>query len=109
MNDKDALFMAIQSGQNDKVTELLNSNPDLVKIKDSRGFTPLIFASYFDKEDIVKTLVEHHAPIDAADASGNTALIGVSFKGNGLLANYLIQNNADVNAKNTNGTTPFLS
>ncbi len=57
----------------------IKANPDLVNVKDSRGFTPLIFASYFDKEDIVKILIEHKAPIDAKDASGNTALIGVCF------------------------------
>ena len=108
MNETELFFTTIKSGNLNNTKAQLKRNPDLVNAKDSRGFTPLIFATYFDKEDIAKSLIEHNAPIDAKDKSGNTALIGVCFKGNDSLASYLIEHGADINAINTNGTTPLI-
>ncbi|KJD33679.1 ankyrin [Tamlana nanhaiensis] len=108
MNDKNNFFSAIQSGNIPAIYQLLQRNPDLVDAKDNREFTPLILASYFDKEDIVKVLVEKNANLNDTDASGNTALIGVSFKGSVNLVNYLIAQGADVNAKNSNGATALI-
>ena len=108
MNETELFFQTIQSGNLDNVTVQLKRNPNLVNIKDTRGFTPLIFATYFDKEAIAKCLIEHQAPIDSKDASGNTALIGVCFKGNINLASYLIENGAHINAVNNNGATPLI-
>ena len=108
MNETELFFNTIQSGNKENLEAQLQRNPDLVKVKDNRGFTPLIFATYFDKEDIAKCLIAHNAPIDAKDASGNTALIGVCFKGNESLASYLIEHGADVNAVNNHGTTPLI-
>ena len=108
MNETELFFTTIKSGNLNNTKAQLKRNPDLVNAKDSRGFTPLIFATYFDKEDIAKSLIEHNAPIDAKDKSGNTALIGVCFKGNDSLASYLIEHGADVNAVNNNGTTPLI-
>ena len=108
MNEKNLLFSAIKSGQDSQVEKLLKANPQLVTSKDDRAFTPLIFAAYFDKEAIVKTLIKHHAPVDGTDALGNTALIGVSFKGNVTLASYLLKHGAAINAINHNGVTPLI-
>ncbi len=108
MNAIELFFSTIQSGNTENIKSQLEHNPDLVIAKDARGFTPLIFATYFDKEDIAKILVEYKAPIDAKDASGNTALLGVCFKGNTELAAYLISKGANINAKNNNGTTPLI-
>ena len=108
MNETELFFKAIQQGNADHVKAQLERNPELVNAKDARGFTPLIFASYFDKEDLVKVLIEGKAPVDGTDALGNTALIGVSFKGNTDLASYLIAHGANINAKNNNGVTPLI-
>ncbi|MFK7834175.1 MAG: ankyrin repeat domain-containing protein [Winogradskyella sp.] len=108
MNAQELFFATIQSGNVTNLKSQLSHNPDIVNVKDSRGFTPLIFATYFDKEDISKLLVDHNAEIDARDASGNTALIGVCFKGNVSIANHLIAHGADLNAKNTKGVTPLI-
>jgi ankyrin repeat protein len=108
MNATELFFNTIQSGKTENVKLQLEHNPDLVHTKDPRGFTPLIFATYFDKEDIAKVLIEHKAPIDATDASGNTALLGVCFKGNLRLVEYLISKGANINATNNNGVTPLI-
>lgn len=108
MNEIDLFFSTIQSGNSANVELQLRRNPNLVHLKDARGFTPLIFATYFDKEAISKMLIECHAPIDSQDASGNTALIGVSFKGNSRLMDYLINKGANINIKNNNGSTALI-
>lgn len=108
MNDVNVLFEAIQSGEKDRVEVLLMLHPNLVNEKDNIGFTPLIYATYFDKEAIAKCLIKYKALIDDKDATGNTALIGVCFKGNVDLARYLVEQGANVNAFNNNGTTPLI-
>ena len=108
MNETELFFSAIQSGKIEHVKAQLERNSDLVNMKDARGFTPLIFASYFDKKDIVEKLLEYNAEVDATDGSGNTALIGVAFKGNTDLAALLIKDGADINAKNNLGITPLI-
>jgi len=82
MNETELFFSAIQLVEIEHVKTQLERNPNLVNVKDAKGFSPLIFASYFDKKDSVETLLEFNAEVDATDGSGNTALIGVAFKGN---------------------------
>jgi uncharacterized protein len=108
MNESEIFFNAIKTGNKEHVEVQLKRNPKLVNIKDSRGFTPLIFATYFDNETLAKLLIEYNAIIDDKDASGNTALIGVSFKGNESIARLLIEKGADINAINCNGITPLI-
>ena len=108
MNETELFFSAIQSDKIEHVKAQLERNSDFVNMKDARGFTPLIFASYFDKKDIVEKLLEYNAEVDATDGSGNTALIGVAFKGNTDLAALLIKDGADINAKNNLGITPLI-
>ncbi|GAA4809563.1 ankyrin repeat domain-containing protein [Litoribaculum gwangyangense] len=108
MNETELFFNTIQSGNTANLELQLKRNPNLVNAKDGRGFTPLIFATYFDKEAMAKLLIEHQAPLDAQDASGNTALIGVCFKGNVPLASFLIEKGANINAVNNQGATAII-
>ena len=59
MNAQELFFQTIQAGNVENVKAQLLNNPHLVNSEDARGFTPLIFATYFDKEDIAKILIEH--------------------------------------------------
>ena len=108
MTTIELFFEAIQSRHQNKLESYIEENPKLVNTKDARGFTPLIFAAYFDNEDATKLLLENKAEIDAKDNTGNTALIGVCFKGNYHLAKLLIENGANINAINQLGTTPLI-
>ncbi|MDD7886148.1 ankyrin repeat domain-containing protein [Flavivirga sp. 57AJ16] len=63
MNAINFLQSAIQSGDREQVEALIKCHPNLINAKDSRGFTPLIFAAYFGKIDIVKLLIENNADI----------------------------------------------
>lgn len=105
MNATELFFQTIQSGKTENLKLQLDRNPSLVNIKDLRGFTPLIFASYFGNIDATKVLIDSDADIDGTDASGNTALIGVSFKGGLKLAEVLINHGASINTTNNQGTS----
>ncbi|WP_347925642.1 ankyrin repeat domain-containing protein [Pontimicrobium sp. SW4] len=106
--DIDLFFESIRIGDKYRLEALLGINPGLVNTRDSRGFTPLIFATYFENEEITNFLIEKNADINAQDNSGNTALIGVCFKGNATIVNLLIKKGADINATNNNGSTPLI-
>ena len=56
MNAQELFFRTIQTGHIDNLKLQLQNNPHLVNSEDARGFTPLIFATYFDKEAIAKVL-----------------------------------------------------
>ncbi|RZN80639.1 MAG: ankyrin repeat domain-containing protein [Winogradskyella sp.] len=108
MNATELFFDTIRKGLNDRLELQIGNNPEVVNTKDSRGFTPLIFATYFGNETAAKILLDNGVHIDAKDASGNTALLGVSFKGNIVLAETLIKHGADINAGNNTDTTPLI-
>lgn len=88
---------------------MVTANPELVNIKDSRGSTPLILATYYNYLDIAKVLLANNASIEDKDASGNTALMGVCFKGFDAIAEFLIaEGGANVNAVNLSGATALI-
>ena len=59
--------------------------------------------------EIVKSLIEQGADVNAKDIDGWTALIRSSKKGYLEVVKYLIDKGADVNAKTNNGTTALMN
>ncbi len=66
------IFNFIRSEDLGEVKVVLSSNPEVVNSKDSRGFTPLLLASYYGFEDITKEILKYSPDIDRKDGSGNT-------------------------------------
>ena len=64
---EDALFEAIRSGHVAGVRELLKSNPQSVNLRDSRGATPLHYATEIGTREIVRALLDAGAEINARD------------------------------------------
>ncbi|WP_341222270.1 ankyrin repeat domain-containing protein [Polaribacter atrinae] len=108
MNILNTFFEAIQTVNINVIETLLKRFPKLANAKDKRGFTPLVFATYFDKKEIAATLIHHNANVNQRDAKGNTALLGVAFKGNVEIAELLLKNNANINAQNNLGYTSLI-
>lgn len=106
--EREQLFTYIREEDLRGVQNLLKKDPALVHVKDQRGSTPLLLATYYGNESISKAILEYDDTVDAKDASGNTALIGVSFKGYLDIATLLISKGADVNAQNSNGATALI-
>ncbi len=102
------LFDAIREGVIDTVSKILNAHPELVNIKDARGSTPLLLATYYGHQEIAEIILKCKPDINAKDGSGNTALMGVCFKGYPAIAKLLISHGADVNAVNFNNATALI-
>ena len=75
---------------------------------DSRGFTPLIMASYHGQAGAVALLLGAGAAVDVVDAKGSTALSGAAFKGHCGIARLLLDAGAAVDAPDEAGRTPLL-
>jgi len=72
------------------------------------GETALIKAARFGHKDIVETLLQNNADVNAKSKNGTTALI-IAIQGNHKeTVEILLQNNANVNEKSTNGRTALI-
>ena len=108
MTTTELFFNAIREKDFDVLKSFIDDDPKIVNSQDSRGFTPLIFATYFDNIEAAKLFLLNQAEINTQDHSGNTALIGVCFKGNTEIASLLIQNGANIEVKNNIKSTPLM-
>lgn len=108
MNILSTFFNAIQSVNITLIETLLRKFPNLANAKDQRGFTPLVYATYFDKIEIAETLIKHNANVNHRDVKGNTALLGVTFKGNVDIAALLLKNDANINTQNNIGYSAVI-
>ena len=104
----EALFFgAARDGQADLLEAFLDAGAD-ANGTDSRGYTPLILASYNGHREATATLLKHGALVDGADGKGSTALGGVAFKGDIAIARLLIEAGAAIDRPNAVGRTPLM-
>lgn len=101
-------FEAIRTGNTARVSAFLQDVPSLTNLKDSRGSTPLLLATYYGHKDVTEIILNSNPDVNIKDASGNTALMGVCFKGHTDIARLLIENGADVNLFNGNKGTALI-
>jgi uncharacterized protein len=136
MSTPDRLFQAIQQGNTDQIAAIVHENPSLVNEVSEQGITPIMFAVYNNRRDIVDLLLPLRdeltifeaaaiadeqtikiltveAPEHISDFSpdGYTALHLAAFFGHPEIASTLVERGADVNAKatNTTGVMPLHS
>src|SRR5690606_13361785 len=98
-------FEAIRTGDVARVSAFLQEIPTLTNLKDARGSTPLLLATYYGHKEVTQTILSFEPDVNIKDASGNTALMGVCFKGYTDIAKLLIEHGADVNLANGNKGT----
>ncbi len=70
-----------------------------VNARNAYGETPLMFAAFYGKTEIVKLLIEKGADVNAREFMGWTPLLFAARKGHTEIARILIENGADVMAK----------
>lgn len=137
MVNADALFAAIDAGDETRIAELLAAAPDLVTIRNAADLSPVLHASYRGRSDLVPMLYAAHPARDIFDASvvgdrarvraileqdaaqaraytadGFTALHYVAFfNGDAEMATMLLDHGADMNAvtRNPMRVTPLHS
>jgi ankyrin repeat protein len=79
-----------------------------IELKDSKGNSLLMLASYHGNIATVRMLLAEGADPDARNDREQTPLAGVAFKGYLDIAKMLIQANADANADQGGGRTPVM-
>ena len=98
------LFQAIRDEDVKLVTTIVTASPVMLQVRDERGSTPLVLASYLGQLETTKALVEAGADLNEIGGSG-TALMGVVVKGYDELLRYFIDRGANVNVALPNGAT----
>ena len=64
-----AILAGIKAGDADRVRRLLDEQPDLVGGLGENGDTPLLVATYYRAEDLIRLLLERGAPVSLFEAA----------------------------------------
>ena len=104
--DHTHLIDAIRNNNAGKFDEAIAAKVNVNSL-DSRGWSPLLWASKLDHVGAVKSLIEHGADVDISEADGWTALHFATFKGNVPITEYLLNAGADTSKVNKQGSTPL--
>jgi ankyrin repeat protein len=100
-------YAAARTGDNDVITEFLNAGLP-VDIKNEKGYTALMIATYNGQQVIVDKLIKSGANVCAQDNKGNTALMAAVFRGEFSIAKTLMSENCDENQQNKAGQTAVM-
>jgi ankyrin repeat protein len=79
-----------------------------VNIRDDAGATPMILAAFNGHVEVICTLIQHGASVDAAARNGATALIVAAQKSELEISRFLVAAGASVNLAARNGATAIL-
>jgi ankyrin repeat protein len=104
-----AMHEAAVVGSADTCKLLLERAALLLDAKDAEGWTPLMYAVYHGRLDMVELLLQHGADIEAVENSNSTALIVASFAKQASVALYLLQAGANMTAVDCDGHTALTA
>jgi ankyrin repeat protein len=102
------LHIAVQQGDLNKVTELVDAGTD-VNLRDRFGNTCLTIAAWNGYLDIMKYLVDHGANINAMDNHQYTPIMLAASKGNLDMVQYCIQQGAVVDEQGFMGRSALMN
>jgi len=100
---------AVRAGDLAKVKALVAKDPKVVNEKDTRGRTPLHFASDGGSREMIAFLIANGADVKATDPDGSTPLHWAAWAGQADAARALIAAGADPNARNGRGADALES
>lgn len=100
------LFLAVEQGDVAATLRALNKG-ESVNIRDRDGNTPLIRASFLGKVDIVRTLLDHGADVNAVNDIGWSGLHFAAQENQELVAKELVGAQAIIDLPDMNGNTPL--
>lgn len=103
---KSPIMTAASGGDISTVDKLLKTGANIEE-RDRYGYTPLMYAVYYDRYDAAKFLIEKHADVNARDASGEFPLLVAVANDNAVMVKLLLDNGANVNARNASGMIPL--
>lgn len=102
----DYLSFDIRDGNNQKVKKLLKEVG--IDACDSYLRTPLIYASLYNKVDLLTWLIDNGANVNHQDKNGYAALHFIGKEKQFETGEILIKNKADLELKDRNGNTPLM-
>ena len=94
--------------RNDIVVLLLDHEAEIDVKSEERGWTPLMFATYYGNTEIASTLFERGADPNARNIFGWTVLTVAAREGRLEIVLELLDRGADIDAKNNEGMTPLM-
>ncbi|HUR22233.1 MAG TPA: ankyrin repeat domain-containing protein [Acidimicrobiales bacterium] len=104
------VFDAAAAGDIDRLTELLDGDPELAGAWSEDGYTPLHFAAFFDRGKAVRVLLDRGADVAAVarnDMEVQPLHSAVAANSRDVAAALLIAG-ADPNARQQGGYTPLM-
>jgi ankyrin repeat protein len=102
------LFQLVRSGDAERLKKLFERGFNAPNIRDGKGNSLLMLASYNGQLEMTRVLLEHGADAQLANDMGQIPLAGAAFKGDTEMAKLLIEHGADVNARMPDGKTPLM-
>jgi uncharacterized protein len=108
------VFDASALGDGERLRQLLDADPELVRAWSIDGFTPLHYAAYFDGPGAACLLVQRGADIEAPSRNQEFAvearpLHSAVAAGRSDVAEVLLEAGADPNARQGGGFTPLMA
>ncbi len=101
------LFNAIRNNDLPNIQNLL-ANGANVNAQDNYGYTPLLFATFHNRLEIIILLLENGADANIPDNSGNTPLLRATWRNNLEAIKILLAKGADPNIHNNHKNTPLI-
>ena len=102
------IFDAAREGDVDKVQQLLDADPELVRATDDDGRTPLHHAASRGHVEVATVLLDCGAEIDAREEDNETPLHSAAWRSQLATGRLLIESGADIETRNHWGRTPLL-
>lgn len=96
--DKDDLFKACRDNDTMAVERLLARADVDINAPDDKGWTPLLMATHYERDDIVKLLLSAGADVEACDSRGRTALLIATHYARGSIVNRLLEAGSNIQA-----------
>ena len=103
------VYEAAATGQTERLRELIAADPSLVNSHSVDGFTPLGFAVFFGRPEIVDALLDAGADVNLASRESMKVapLASASAAGQYEIGKKLIAHGANVNTRASNDFTPL--
>lgn len=103
------VFEAAQADAVERLRELLDGDPSLVRAYSDDGFTALHFAAFYGASRAVAVLLDHGAGTEAVTTNflANMALHAAAAGGHRDICATLLERGANVNARQHGGFTPL--
>lgn len=100
-------FAVVRAGDARRLGEMLDAGLP-VGVRNERGDSLLMLASYHGHLDATRLLLERGADPEQPNDAGQTPLAGAAFKGNEAIATVLLDAGANVDGTGPDGRTPLM-